>query len=67
MRTTTDKKDNSIRVRVNDRLMGYLATKSMSRGISISEYIREIISKEMTEDGQRFTRRDMGGSLWNER
>lgn len=65
MRTTTDKKDNSIRVRVNDTLMGYLVRVSTSKGITVSEYIREIISKEMTEDGQRFTRRDMGGSLWN--
>ena len=53
MRTTTDKKDNSIRVRVNDTLMGYLVRVSTSKGITVSEYIREIISEDMRRQDNR--------------
>lgn len=57
-----DKKDNNIRVRVNDTLMTYITDKSRQEGINVSEHIRRMITREMTEEQQ--THADKG-SIWD--
>ena len=47
MRTTTDKKEYSLRIRINAEMYRYL--KSTSGDGKISEYIREMIKREMSE------------------
>lgn len=47
MRTTDDKKENIIRVRMNDVLKDHLYRMSVVTGKSISEYIRELIMKDI--------------------
>ena len=49
MRTTNDKKDNRVIVRLNDRDMKYLEERSSRQGESISEYVREMISRDRSE------------------
>lgn len=45
MRTTTDKKDNVIKVRVSDSLYRELETIAKRKGISISEVVREAVKE----------------------
>lgn len=47
MRTTSDKKDNMVRVRLNDEMMEYLTRTSTRTGKSISQCIRDMIQKSM--------------------
>lgn len=47
MRTTTDKKENIIRIRLNDDMYSYLTRKSERNNSNISEYIRELIRRDM--------------------
>lgn len=47
MRTTSDKKDNMVRVRLNDEMMAYLTKISSRNGKTISQCIREMIQKSM--------------------
>ena len=61
MRTTDDKKDNSIRVRVNDSQMEYLESRSRTKGMTISQYLRDMIEGEMRTSGVRETK----GSIWD--
>ena len=57
-----DKKDNNIRVRVNDTLMTYITDKSRQEGINVSEQIRRMITREMTEEQQTPADKD---SIWD--
>jgi predicted DNA binding CopG/RHH family protein len=57
-----DKKDNNIRVRVNDTLMTYITDKSRQEGINVSEHIRRMITREMTEEQQTHADKD---SIWD--
>ena len=49
MRTTFDKKDNSLRIRLNDRMYGHLVDMSNRQNKSISDYIRDLISKDIQD------------------
>lgn len=49
MRTTFDKKDNSLRIRLNDRMYSHLVEMSNRQNKSISGYIRDLISKDIQE------------------
>ena len=49
MRTTNDKKDNSLRIRLNDFMYQHLVEMSGKQNISISDYIRDLISKDISE------------------
>lgn len=50
MRTTTDKKDNRIILRVNDEDNKYLREMSSRRGMSISDYVRDMIQRDRTKN-----------------
>ena len=47
MRTTNDKKDYNLRIRLNDRMYEHLAKESGKRGESLSQYVRELIDKDI--------------------
>lgn len=47
MRTTNDKKDYNLRIRLNDRMYSYLVRESEKREESISGYIRELIDRDI--------------------
>lgn len=64
MRVSNDKKDNSIRVRVSDKEMEYVAKMSKKNNISVSQYIRNMIEKEIVEDGRSSTRNKSERSIW---
>lgn len=49
MRTTDDKKDNVIRIRVNDTLNNHMHRVSARTGKSVSQYIRDLISRDMIQ------------------
>lgn len=49
MRTTNDKKDNSLRIRLNDQMYSHLINMSGRRGQSVSDYIRDLIVKDIRE------------------
>lgn len=49
MRTTNDKKDNSLRIRLNDSMYKHLVDMSGRRNQSVSDYIRDMIAKDMRE------------------
>ena len=46
MRTTDDKKDRRVIIRVNEETYRYLT----SRGENISEYLRDLIQRDMVRD-----------------
>jgi predicted DNA-binding protein len=47
MRTTNDKKDNVIRIRLNDEMYDYLIKRSKITGNTVSDVVRLIIQKDM--------------------
>lgn len=47
MRTTDDKKDNSMRVRFNKEMIEWIVRESKNRGITASQLIRDIIKEKM--------------------
>ena len=47
MKTTDDPKEHTIRVRVNDDMHRYLAETSGRHGTTVSEIVRDMISREM--------------------
>lgn len=49
MRTTNDKKDYNLRIRLNDRMYRHLERMSGKRGESLSGYIRDLIDKDIRE------------------
>lgn len=46
MRTTNDKKENRVIVRLNDADMIYLRDMSSRQGMSVSDYVREMIARD---------------------
>lgn len=50
MRTTNDKKDNRVVVRLNDADNEYLRKVSSRCGMSISDYIREMIQRDKAKN-----------------
>ena len=48
-RTTDDKKDFEIKLRVNSDTKQYLSEMAGKRGLSVSEYVRGLIRKDMLE------------------
>lgn len=47
MRTTSDPKDQNIKLRLGEDLKTYVDKTSNRKGISVSEYIRELIRQDM--------------------
>ena len=46
-RSTTDKKDCKLKLRLNESMRAWVETQSEYLGISMSEYIRELIKADM--------------------
>lgn len=55
MRTTNDKKDYNLRIRLNDRMYGHLAEMSSKQGCSFSGYVRDLIDKDISEKAKNFS------------
>ena len=49
MRTTNDKKDYNLRIRLNDRMFDHLAAQAGKRNESLSSYVRDLIDKDIQE------------------
>lgn len=47
MRTTEDPKGTVLKVRLNEEMKNYLDTNAKRTGKNVSEYVREIIKKEL--------------------
>ncbi len=47
MRISNDKKDNIIRIRLNDDMYSYLIKRSKITGNTVSDVVRLIIQKDM--------------------
>lgn len=47
MRTTSDPKNEKIKLRLNEDMKTHINKQSAREGISLSEYIREIIRQDM--------------------
>lgn len=56
MRTTNDKKDYNLRIRLNDRMYGHLAKMSSEQGCSFSGYVRDLIDKDIREQAKNITK-----------
>ena len=54
MRTTDDKKDYNLRIRLNDRMYEHLRKMSGLQGGSFSGYVRELIDKDISEKAKNF-------------
>lgn len=63
MRTTNDKKDNRVVVRLNDADNEYLREVSSRCGMSISDYIREMISRDKVSRGR--TNENLRSDEWS--
>lgn len=50
MRTTSDPKPNNLKVRLNDNTFSFLKRISRDSGESMSDYIRGLLEKEMSEE-----------------
>lgn len=46
-RTTTDPKESTLKLRLNDTMRSYIEQKANSGELSMSEYIRELIREDM--------------------
>lgn len=47
MRTTSDPKNEKLKLRLNEDMKSHIEKNSRQDGISISEYIRELIRQDM--------------------
>lgn len=45
-RTTVDKKETVLRIRLSEEMYRYLIHKSQINGITVSEYVRRLIERE---------------------
>lgn len=50
MRTSCDIKEKIIRFRVSDKEEEYLKRKSSQKAMSVSEYMRRLVKKDMDEE-----------------
>ena len=57
MRTTNDKKDYNLRIRLNDRKYEHLNKMSGKKGTSLSGYVRELIDKDIKEQNKGFQKK----------
>lgn len=48
-RTTSDPKPNNIKVRMNDDMFQYVAESAKKFDMTVSEYMRHIVRKDMQE------------------
>lgn len=58
MRTTNDKKDYNLRIRLNDRMYGHLEKMSNKQNTSFSGYIRDLIDKDIQEKAKIFSEKN---------
>lgn len=49
MRTTNDKKDYNLRIRLNDKMYSHLSEMSGKQGKSFSGYVRDLIERDIAE------------------
>lgn len=49
MRPTSDPKTEKIKLRLNDTMKSHVDKISAMKGITVSEYIRELIQRDMNE------------------
>ncbi len=49
-RSTDDKKDSDIKLRINEDTRRFIEEMSSREGISMSEYIRLVLSREMISE-----------------
>lgn len=49
MRTTNDKKDNVLRIRLNEDMYKYLIGKSKIAGSTVSDVVRDIVRRDMAK------------------
>lgn len=47
MRTTSDKKDTTLKLRLNDDMREHIEKYAKRKGISMSEYLRQLIYDDM--------------------
>lgn len=52
MRTTTDRKSNDLRIRLNESMYRHLVAESSRVNKSLSEYIRWLIEKDIADKGK---------------
>lgn len=52
-RTSEDKKDCVIKVRVNDETKSYLDNMARSCSMNVSEYVRKIIGRDRSEQRRK--------------
>lgn len=52
MRTTSDPKNEKIKLRLNADMKTHVDKQSKEKGISVSEYIRELIRQDMINKKQ---------------
>lgn len=55
MRTTNDKKDYNLRIRLNDRMYSHLAEMSSKYSLSFSGYVRDLIEKDIKEKSKKIS------------
>lgn len=59
-RTTTDKKDHVIKLRVNDETKDYLEKRAKQTSVTVSEYVRQMIDKDRLERNRKERERRNG-------
>nr|DAW99431.1 MAG TPA: hypothetical protein [Bacteriophage sp.] len=47
MRTSSDPKESTIKLRLNDEMRKHIEKKSKKQGVSMSEYIRKLIENDI--------------------
>lgn len=53
MRTTSDPKTEKIKLRINEDMKDHIEKYASSSGITLSEYIRDLIAKDMRDKFKR--------------
>ena len=63
MRTTNDKKDYNLRIRLNDSMYEHLKKMSGKHNTSFSGYIRELIDKDISEKAKNFSEKKIKNGI----
>lgn len=63
MRTTNDKKDYNLRIRLNDRMYSHLVRESQKNDESISGYIRDLIDRDIRANDSDTNNPDSGNDI----
>lgn len=53
MRTTSDPKTEKIKLRMNEDMKNHIEKYASSSGVTLSEYIRDLISKDMRDKSKQ--------------